>query len=276
MLRTAALLAVTRTSERHRRTIRHSLDRAPACRSAASRLQGEKVIAAGLASGIRLAPGTPPLDHVHAQRILRGNLEIPVQEALRRTLTPGATFYDIGANIGFFALLAARLVGPHGHVVAFEPVTESAASLRGSAASNGFTWLAVRDEAVGAAAGYASLCVVDDPAWSHLSSRGRHARTQREDRVPVVALDDLVHMGRLPPPDVIKIDVEGAELEVLAGMSSLLAHHRPLLICELHATNAEFDAAMLSHGYTTENLDGPADVLSAGPNIHALARAAPS
>jgi hypothetical protein len=86
----------------------------------------------------------------------------------------------------------------------------------------------------------------------------------------VVAIDDLVERGDVPPPDVVKIDVEGSELAVIRGMRRTLERHRPVLICELHETNPEFVAAMRRHGYVVENLDRAVPVAADGPT-HALA-----
>lgn len=269
-MRSFGLLLLTRLTPSQRRAILD--DARPFLRSAAGWLDGERVIATGLAGGVRLASGTPPFDHVHAHSILRGTLEPPVQEGLRRTLAPGAVFYDIGANVGFFSLLAAAIVGPTGRVIAFEPVIESAAAIRACAAINQFGSIDVHQSAVGAENDLVDLCVVDDAAWSHLIARGRHPATRRIDRVAMVRIDDLIESSDLPPPAVIKIDVEGAELDVLAGMTETLTVHRPTVICELHATNREFAAIMASHGYSTENLDDTTDIVDAGPNVHVLAR----
>jgi hypothetical protein len=70
---------------------------------------------------------------------------------------------------------------------------------------------------------------------------------------------------------VIKMDAEGAELDILAGASQTLARHRPAIVCELHATNDGFVELMESAGYRVENLDGPEPVREAGPDVHALA-----
>ena len=59
-----------------------------------------------------------------------------------------------------------------------------------------------------------------------------------------MAIDELVSSGELPPPTVVKIDVEGAELAVLEGMRETIGAHRPAIICELHDTHAAFVAAM--------------------------------
>jgi predicted methyltransferase len=77
-----------------------------------------------------------------------GGGEPEVQEALLQHLRPGMTFYDIGANIGFFSLLAARLVGKEGCVVAFQADPEIAARLREHAERNSLGWITVEEKAV--------------------------------------------------------------------------------------------------------------------------------
>ncbi|MFP5363774.1 MAG: FkbM family methyltransferase [Thermoleophilia bacterium] len=229
-------------------------------------------IAGGLGHLLQVSTADLPLDHAHAGLIVRGTLEPPVQEALRRLLAPGAVFYDVGANVGFFTILGARLVGPQGRVVAFEPVPECARAVARNIALNGFAHASVREQAVGAAAGSARLLVVGEASWSHLASTGRHADVRDEIDVRVVSIDDLVGTGEIPPPDVLKIDTEGAELQAVEGMRATIAANRPAIVCELHDTNAEFCALMDELGYVTTNLDGPQPVAEAGP-VHALALA---
>ncbi|MCU1243185.1 MAG: methyltransferase FkbM family [Candidatus Acidoferrum typicum] len=100
-------------------------------------------IESGPAAGIwmRLNPRTG-LD------TLRGAGEPEVQDALRRHLRPGMTFYDLGANVGFFSLLAARMVGERGCVVAFEADPEIAARLRENVDRNGFRYAKIVEKAV--------------------------------------------------------------------------------------------------------------------------------
>lgn len=271
VVRTTVLLALTRLSQQRRAALKR-VACIPLLRRFLRLVDGERFIAAGLTRGMRLPPGAVPLDHVHAHSILRGTLEVSVQEALRRTLAPGAVFYDVGANIGFFSLLAARLVGRTGRVIAFEPVPESAESITAASSLNGFGWVGVEQVALGAQAGQGELCVVEDASWSRLMSYGQHALTTQKLPVVVAKLDDLITSNHVPVPDVIKIDVEGAELEVLDGMSQLIEVHQPIIICELHVTNHEFARRMSRYGYRAENLDGPEPIDEAGPNIHVLAR----
>ena len=229
-------------------------------------------IAGGLGHLLYVSTADLPLDHAHAGLIVRGTLEPPVQEALRRVLAPGAVFYDVGANIGFFTILGARLVGPRGRVIAFEPVPACARAVARNIELNGFEHAKIRAEAVGAQGGTARLLVVGEASWSHLASTGRHADVREEIDVAVVTIDELVGTDAIPPPDVLKIDTEGAELQAIAGMRETIARHRPAIVCELHDTNAAFCALMDELGYTTTNLDGPAPVAGAGP-VHALALA---
>ena len=118
----------------------------------------------------------------------------------------------------------------------------------------------------------AELVVVRDRLWSRLASVGDHHESEQHVRVRAIALDDVEG----PPPALVKIDVEGAELEVLAGMSRLLREARPLVVCEMHGLNAEFCAAMRAAGYAVSNLDGPEPVDEAGENVHALCTPLPS
>jgi len=228
-------------------------------------------IAGGLGHLLYVSTADLPLDHAHAGLIVRGTLEPPVQEALRRLLAPGDVFYDIGANVGFFTLIGARLVGPQGRVIAFEPVPWCAHAVGRNIELNDFAHAEIRAEAVGAADGRARLLVVGEASWSHLSSTGRHADVREEIDVRVVAIDELVAAGAIPPPGVLKIDTEGAELQAIEGMRATIERHRPAMVCELHDTNAEFCSLMDELGYATTNLDGPAAVSDAGP-VHALAQ----
>jgi FkbM family methyltransferase len=162
-------------------------------------------------------------------------------------------------------------VGPGGAAYAFEPVPENVAAIRESAALNGLANLEVIESAVGRASGRDRLLLVEDLSWSHLESLGPHPRTQEAVDVDVVAIDDLVASGRIRPPDLVKIDVEGAEIDVLEGMRRTIEEHRPAIVCELHETAPQFVATMDGLGYATSNLEGKQSLLEAPPSVHALA-----
>lgn len=224
----------------------------------------------GLTAGLLLDGRALSLMHIQVYGLVRGALEPGVQEALRRHVAPGSVVYDVGANIGFFSLVAARLAGPSGQVAAFEPVAATAAALRRNLVLNDAGTVHVHEAAVGARSERSQLLSVDEPSWSHLADRGCHTRTQDVVEVDVVTLDELVAAG-LASPDVVKIDVEGSEVDVLEGMAETVRLSSPVIICELHDTNAEFVARMRELGYVTQNLDGAEPVARAGA-VHALAR----
>ena len=261
----ARLVGLMRAGRRHR-----------ALRVAAAPLawwlnRGHIALSGGLGVGLRMWKADIPFDHAHAGIIVRGQVEVPVQEALRRHLGPGDILYDVGSNLGFFALIGARLVGDSGAVYAFEPVPGNAEAIRRNAASNDFGWVTVLERAAWSESGRGAVLVPGDTSWSHLEATGRHPDTQATIDVEQVALDDLVARGEARPPTVVKIDTEGAEIGVLEGMRAILAEHRPVVICELHGTNERFAALMGEHGYRLENLDGTEPVAGGPPNLHALA-----
>lgn len=233
---------------------------------------GAITVPMGLGGGLRLDMRGIPLSHAHIGSLAYGNLEQSVQEAMLRHLGHGGVFYDIGANVGFFALLAGHLSGYGvGQVYAFEPTPDNAEEIRRNVVLNGLPNVTVIEKAVGAEQGIGRLQVVDDQSWSKLIETGEHPFTERVMDIEVVAIDDLVASGEILPPTLVKIDVEGFELPVLEGMRRTLAEHRPAIICELHGTHVEFAAFMREAGYRLINLESTASIEAAGASAHALA-----
>lgn len=163
-----------------------------------------------------------------------GGGELEVQQALRQHLRAGTTFYDIGANIGLFSLLAARLVGGEGRVVAFEADPEIAARLREHVARNEFGWITVEEKAVWSEPRTVFFARTD-PATSPDRGLGHVVSASAGDTIQVIAesLDDYTRTQ--PAPDFLKCDVEGAEVEVFRGAQRLLKEKRPGIICEMHS-----------------------------------------
>ncbi len=185
-------------------------------------------VKSGPAEGIwlRLNPRT-------ATETMNGTGERRELEIVRQHLLPGMTFYDVGANIGIFSMMAARIVGPGGQVVSFEADPEIADRLREHARRNSFSWVNVEQKAAWRESGTVMFERVDA---SISPDRGvGHVVDSKNDRVvtlDAVALDDCSLEYR--PPDFIKCDVEGAEGEVFEGARRLLATHRPGVLCEIH------------------------------------------
>jgi FkbM family methyltransferase len=165
---------------------------------------------------------------------------------------PGDTVWDIGANMGLFSFAAAVAAGQEGHVLAVEPDTELARLLRRSAAAGaGRAPVEVLPAAVSDDLSVARFHVARrNRATSHLAGFGSAMAggVRATQLVPTVTLDWLA--ARFPVPDVLKIDVEGAELAVLSGGAGVLARS-PVVICEVCAQNTGAVTAILAgHGYT--------------------------
>jgi FkbM family methyltransferase len=148
------------------------------------------------------------------------------------------TCFDVGANIGFFSVLAARLVGPTGRVISFEPFPANAQQIAHNARLNGFANTSVRAEALGGSNRTEVFCTSSEPTWGKLANIGREPdKAAGQIGVNVRTLDSLCGAGGLPYPDFIKMDIEGAEVEALEGALNTLATSRPVLEIELHGTN---------------------------------------
>ena len=157
----------------------------------------------------------------------------PLDRLFAATLRPGDLVVDVGANIGYTTLLAARLVGPSGRVIAFEPAARMAVLLRRSTdqASN----VEVRQCAIGAGEGRTTFYEAN---FGDLSSVLPVEGAVHYD-VPLSTLDSQLH--GLPSPTLVKIDVEGFEPEVIAGMGRVgQADTAPLVIFEA-LTNSALD-----------------------------------
>jgi FkbM family methyltransferase len=190
------------------------------------------------------------------QHYFRGDVEPTIQEILSRRIEPGMVFYDLGANIGFFSLLAARLVGAKGQVFSFEPDPEIAGRLRRNITRNGFINATVVEAGIWSASGTvnfvaADLSSPDRGIGKFVAGEGAGAGTSTR----CVALDDFVRNA--PTPDVIKCDVEGAEIEVFRGAEKLLEARHPLILCEMHSdANDKFLREYLGRcGYSLESVD---------------------
>jgi FkbM family methyltransferase len=185
-------------------------------------------IRAGVGIGLRIGRRHASADYS------AGTNELPVQVALADLLRPGDVFFDVGANVGFFSLVAARLVGPEGRVIAIEPVPANCKAIRANARRNGFRNVEVLAAAAGGVEGTATLVLTRHPGGAALAT----AASQPPDavgqlRVRVATIDGLVEAGHWPAPNVVKIDVEGAETGVLEGMCRTLARWHPVILCEV-------------------------------------------
>jgi FkbM family methyltransferase len=199
--------------------------------------------------------------------ILRGGYESSEVAFVRRTVQPGQTVLDLGANLGYFTILMASLVGPSGRVHAFEPWARNAELLARSVDENRFgDRVTLRSAAVAERSGAGQLVSLDLPANSggaylDTVAAGAPSVHHRVDDVPLVALDDLDLPG---PVSFVKIDIEGAEALALRGAAGLLRRDRPIVLSELAPTQlrrvsgcqpADLLDAMASLGYRCHALE---------------------
>lgn len=163
------------------------------------------------------------------------------ETALRSLDLAGCTVYDIGANVGTFSLFFARQVGGAGQVVAFEPVEETYGKLVANLRINGVVNVRPLRLALGAARGQRAAYAVAGAAGTtsiatSVSADFRYRATTALETAP---LDEAAALHSLPPPDFMKIDVEGAEHEVIEGAEGLLRSARPAIFVELHGQGAD-------------------------------------
>lgn len=160
-----------------------------------------------------------------------GSWEPDLQHLMVKVIKTGQTAYDVGANYGIHTLLMSRLVGPDGCVCAFEPHPRIHGSCRENIELNRICNVKLLNVGLGATAGDMSYSEAHHEGAGHFvaSSAGVASMTLRCETI-----DGLVAAGTIPPPDFIKIDVEGFEGNVLAGAKVTAQEHRPTFAIDLH------------------------------------------
>jgi FkbM family methyltransferase len=183
-----------------------------------------------------------------------GIYERGLQETFVRTVRPGHVVYDVGANAGFFTLLASKLAGDTGKVVAVEPLARNLGLIREHMRLNGTRNVQVIEAALGDVTGEARFHTAWSPSMGSLDDEGDIA-------VKVTTLDALVAAGA-PRPDVIKMDIEGAESRALLGARATLESCRPVVFLSTHGwkQHETCQALLRSLGFRlTLRRDGTAD-----------------
>lgn len=187
-----------------------------------------------------------------------GGFELEIQDFVSRLAREGTVFYDVGASLGFYSLIAAR---QRARAFAFEPDAVNAECVRRHARLNGLEdFVQVVPLAVFSHSGQLGMTVTDrdrghamalvNPAAGPEDGNGSDGGS-----FPCVTLDEFSDTHA--PPSLVKIDVEGAEVEVLRGAANLLARHRPKIVCEVHSPeNLEaIRGLLLQSGYRMTLLD---------------------
>jgi FkbM family methyltransferase len=149
-------------------------------------------------------------------------------------LKPGMVFFDIGAHHGFYSLLAAKRVSQRGRIVAFEPSVRERKRFELHMKWNGVEGVCLEPYAVSSATEPLRFYSVDsDFTMMNSLKRPRVEEAVHENIVEAVSLDDYVSKNDIPRIDLIKIDVEGGELEAFRGAERVLQAIRPVIVCEV-------------------------------------------
>jgi FkbM family methyltransferase len=162
-----------------------------------------------------------------------GDFDPWVNLTLSRLARPGSVALDVGANIGATALTLAKAVGPQGRVFCFEPMPSNIVYLRQNIAANDLTWVQVEPVALSDKGGELSMILPADHAG--MSRVVADANDQTEFRVRSTTFDDWLETQPKLDISVCKIDVEGHEAEVFAGMKKALSNRVvPAFVFERH------------------------------------------
>ncbi len=176
-----------------------------------------------------------PRDWLVGEEIARhGVYEGHVIAALKPLLQPGKVFLDIGANIGYYTLVAASRVGPTGKVIAFEPHPKNSELLAKSIQANGFAHVHLYPMAVSDKAGVVELVTEEGVSNASLAAPGSASADEDPFVIRVKAVVPDVILQDEPRIDIVKMDIEGVEPLAWRGMQTLLRRHRPIVFTEFN------------------------------------------
>jgi FkbM family methyltransferase len=212
------------------------------------RLLDNVVVRVAGAGQFELRANTDDVLHVLTAR------EPEVRGLLEQHLQTGGTFVDAGANIGFYSVLAARLVGPQGTVFAFEMMPDTAAILRRHVALNDCQQVTIVERALSARSGETVNASVEPGKHGQASIVTDSEATARVAiAVETVTLDDaLVGVGRI---DLLKMDLEGAEYLALCGATRVLAR-TDCVVFESNDEDVRVFDLFAGHGFAIRRLAG--------------------
>ncbi len=219
-----------------------------------------------LGDGYVLVPKDEPAFLLMLADATTGGLEPGTRACLKRLLQPGDTAVDIGANIGLLTMACARAVGPSGKVFSFEPEKRMADLLERTISMNGFAQVKLSRQAVSAEPGTLSFNVSRIPGHSSLFALPDQEAGHLQ-KVDVVRLDDAIPADARV--DVVKIDVEGAEMDVVKGMQRILSSNPNIAVIaefgishlrRVGVASADWFGAFEAHGLKPFVIEEPTGV----------------
>ncbi len=229
-----------------------------------TRLRGDRLYRTTFLGGPFWLPATSSA--LNRNILLRGAYEPEAIELFRSRLKPGMTVYDVGANIGYYTVLAAETVGPTGRVFALEPDPRNVEIIHRNLRARGLENVVVAQVAVSDRDGNVDLHFSqNNPSINSLARANTEAtgiRDSYSQAVPGMTLDSFIARHGGIEPDVLKIDVQGAELLAFRGAERLLAAPRLRILLEfwpyglqqMGADPSEFLQLLLSAGFVLRSI----------------------
>jgi FkbM family methyltransferase len=209
----------------------------------------EVTVRSGGGQGLRLL-----IDAGREKFYWTGAHEPHMQKAIRDVLRPGMTYWDVGAHIGYFALQAARIVGPSGSVVAFEPMPDNVERLQRNVELNGLDNVTIVRSAVSSTSGELPIYACQDQSRSTSTLMWTLDPNIGQRSAGVVPVDTLDHHLNATAPDLVKIDAEGVEVEVLRGASALIGKRGTVFLVEFTSDELLAEGQALLAGYAFKAL----------------------
>lgn len=174
-----------------------------------------------------------PSEHIQQQLFWYGHYEKELGDLIKKVLKPGDVFVDIGANIGYFSLLAANYQ-PTAKIISIEPAKSVFEKLKGNISVNNFQNIIPVNAAVGEINEEKDLFLSSPDNLGMSSFKEPENYSGRKEKVQVINLDGWFKSSGLSKIDLIKLDVEGSELSALKGMKEILMNYQPLIIVEVN------------------------------------------
>ncbi len=160
-------------------------------------------------------------------RFIQGRYEPDTIKTLETLIQPGQIVYDVGAHVGYLTVYMSRLVGTNGQVIAFEPRPLNLVYLKKHISKNNVNNVLIIEAGVSDHTGTGKFDRNHGTGTGRISDEG-------DLSIDLVVLDQLLKSGRIPPPNLIKMDIEGGEVQALPGARELLSSRRPSIVLSTH------------------------------------------
>lgn len=225
---------------------------------------GKRETTLQITDGLKMRVRT--IDHLGHRLASERWFEPNVREVFLKYVQPGMNIIDIGANIGYYTILAAKRIGNNGRVLAIEPQPSVYQNLRRNVSLNDLNSNVTTFQIAASNKEGEVVFHVPEVGLEALASQQLNGRFESKATItlPCRRVDDVVFENQIGHVDLVKIDAEGAELSIFEGMSSVLSgEKKPVLIFEANEKNTEpfgysvFDLLKRVHeyGYRLKQLD---------------------